>query len=231
VSLSVVPGIDVSHHQGTVDWKAVAGAGISFAYAKATEGTNFFDSQFAPNWKGMQNAGIIRGAYHFFRPAAAPKAQAGQFVSTVESIEVGDLPPVLDLEEARTSTGQDEWQAFPIEQRIPLALEWLEEVEEKLGRRPLIYTRSGFVKSYFGNAGQLANYLLWIAHYTPAPEPNVPTGWANWAFWQYSDSGQVSGIVGRVDLDRFNGSVAELTAFAGTVPAGDQPGAGQAAGV
>ncbi len=127
----------------------------------------------------MKNTIIIRGAYHFFRPAASVKAQVDQFVSTISSIEVGDLPPALDLEEARTSAGQDEWKAFPIKQRLPLALEWLEEVEEKLGRRPLIYTRSGFVKSCFGNPGGLTEYLLWIAHYIPAPQPTVPTGWAD----------------------------------------------------
>ncbi len=160
MSPSVVSGIDVSHHQGTVDWEAVAGAGISFAYAKATEGSNFVDSQFAANWTGMKNAGIVRGAYHFFRPAAPVKAQVDQFVSVVKAMGADDLPRVLDVEEARTSAGQDEWKAFPIAQRIPIVLEWLEQAEEGLGRRPAIYTRRGFVKSCFGDPGGLTECLL-----------------------------------------------------------------------
>lgn len=144
-----------------------------------------------------------------------------QFVSTVKSIEAGDLPPVLDIEEARSKAGQDEWKGFPIEQRTPLALQWLQEIEEKLGRKPLIYTRSGFVRNCFGDPGQLTQYLLWIAHYTSAPQPSVPIGWAAWTFWQYSESGKVAGINGNVDLDKFNGSIAELMDLAGSAPASD----------
>jgi len=204
-----------------VDWGAVAAAGVSFAYAKATDGSRFVDPQFASNWAGMKDAGILRGAYHFFRPAAPVVAQMDQFVSALGSIDAGDLPPVLDLEEAATSTGQDEWQATPIEQRVPLVLAWLEAVEESLGVKPLVYTRRGFVKSCFGDAGGLTDYLLWIAHYTSAQKPAIPDGWADWTFWQHSETGQVDGINGNVDLDRFNGSVAGLMALAGSAPGGD----------
>ena len=208
-----VSGIDVSHRQGAVDWEAVASAGIAFAYAKATEGATFVDEQFVSNWAGMKHARVLRGAYHFFRPAAAIEAQVDQFVSTVGSIDAGDLPPVLDLEEAETSAGQDEWKTFPIEKRVSLAIAWLEQVEQRLGCRPFIYTRSGFVQSCFGSAGQLAQYALWIAHYTSAPQPTIPPDWEIWTFWQHSQTGQVSGIAGKVDLDTFRGSVAELTAL------------------
>jgi lysozyme len=64
-----VLGIDVSNHNPPVDWQAVKNANISFAFAKATEGATFKDITFARNWSGMKAAGIMRGAYHFFRPA------------------------------------------------------------------------------------------------------------------------------------------------------------------
>src|SRR5437867_1330928 len=64
--LSGLRGIDVSHYQGAINWDDVASGGISFAYIKATEGTNFVDPLFAQNWAGAEAAGLRRGAYHFF---------------------------------------------------------------------------------------------------------------------------------------------------------------------
>ena len=99
-------GIDVSHHQETVDWTKVAGAGISFAYAKASEGMNA-DPLFPANWAGMKAAGVIRGAYHFFRPKTDPAAQASHFCALVGALDPADLPPMVDLEPAgltQTST-------------------------------------------------------------------------------------------------------------------------------
>ena len=72
----LLSGIDVSHHQGDVDWNAVGQAGIAFAFAKSTEGDTFQDPQFGTNCAGMKEAGIIRGAYHFFRPAKSVPARS-----------------------------------------------------------------------------------------------------------------------------------------------------------
>jgi lysozyme len=76
-------GIDVSHYNGLVDWFAVAGSEVKFAFAKATEGASLVDSEFANNWKGMGDAGILRGAYHFARPGGDPEVQAVHFASVV----------------------------------------------------------------------------------------------------------------------------------------------------
>src|SRR5260370_20196232 len=127
-STPTTSGIDVSHHQGQVNWHLVAEAGISFAFAKATEGVTFVDPQFSANWVGIKNAGIIRGPYHFFRPARPVDGQVENFTRTVSEIKDGDLPPVLDLEEAPTPNG-DEWDDLPGDQRVPLVLRWLEGVE------------------------------------------------------------------------------------------------------
>ena len=101
----VVKGVDVSHYDGTIDWAAANKAGIAFAFMKSTEGTGFVDPQFAANWKGAGDAGVIRGAYHFFRPATDATAQADFFVQTTGVPGKGDPPPTIDLE------ATDNWRA------------------------------------------------------------------------------------------------------------------------
>src|SRR6266849_9420139 len=90
-----IPGIDISHHQLEIDWSAVAGSGIQYSFIKASEGASFGDSRFAINWQGAADAGVIRGAYHFFRPKIAVAPQVDLFVQTVGQLQAGDLPPVL----------------------------------------------------------------------------------------------------------------------------------------
>lgn len=215
VAVAVLSGIDVSHYQGAIDWHAVARMGIAFAYAKATDGLYPPDARFADNWTGMQDAAITRGAYHFFRPAASAEAQADRFLSMVTGFQAGDLPPMLDLEEARSGANRpDEWTSIPFNERLPLALAWLEQIEQTLGVRPIVFTRQGWVEANLGAAGNLVNYPLWIAHYTAAAQAAVPDGWSRWTFWQYSKSGRVAGINGPVDLDRFNGSRDDLATLA-----------------
>lgn len=205
----VASGIDVSHLQGQIDWRRVAEAGSSFAFAKATEGASFVDPRFSANWNGMRDAGIIRGAYHFFHPATPVAAQVDNFVRTVGEPAETDLPPVLDLEEVVTSAG-DEWQQIPPGERVPLAMSWLRAAGDRLGRRPIVYTRLGFMASALPGADPLAQYPLWIAHYTTQPSPSMPSIWSKWTFWQYSQSGTVGGVSGLVDLDRFAGAPSGL---------------------
>ncbi|MGE5645050.1 MAG: glycoside hydrolase family 25 protein [Acidobacteriota bacterium] len=205
-------GIDVSHHNGVIDWSAAAKAGIAFAYAKATEGATFTDKRFAANWKAIREAGLARGAYHFFHPATAVAKQVEHFVATVGELEPDDLPPMLDLEETSATKTKDEWRRIERAQRVPLALEWLERVEEKLGRRPLVYTRRGFVQDTLGAPGRLCGYQVWIAHYTKAAKPSVPPGWAKWTLWQYTDAGSLAGIKCKLDMNRLNGSLQDLLA-------------------
>jgi lysozyme len=206
-------GVDVSHYNGVISWKTVAAAGISFAYAKATESAGVTDKKFAANWAGIKAAGLPRGAYHFFHPQNPVDAQAARFIAAVGALAPGDLPPMLDLEE--TSATTDEWDGVPLAQRVPLALRWLQLVEQALGRKPIVYTRRGFVLQKLGDASALAAYPLWVAHYTGAPQPALPPGWNAWTIWQYTGSGAIAGITGQVDIDRFQGPQADLLALAG----------------
>ena len=206
-----LPGIDVSDHQGQVNWPAVAEAGIKFAFTKATEGATFVANTFAENWVAMQAAGIVRGAYHFFRPFRDPEAQARNLLQTAQ-LGLGDLPAVLDIE---VRDGVDPGTI------IDRMKDWLDIVEAGTGRKPLVYTSPGFWQTL--GSPRFSDYPLWIAHHG-RNWPTIPRGWTTFAFWQYSSSGELAGITGRVDLDVFNGSPDDLEAFieTGRVPVGGQ---------
>lgn len=199
-----VLGVDVSHHQNTIDWARVRRAGYEFAYFKATEGGNFVDKQFITNWAAARKAGVVRGAYHFFRPKVAVRTQVDNFVKTVGSITSGDLPPVLDVEVP------SDWAGISKKRAVAMILEWLTAVEARLGMRPVLYLSPSFARDVLEPDPRLASYVLWLAHYTSDPSPNVPAPWRAWTFWQYSETGKVPGIAGNVDMDRFNGTRAQL---------------------
>jgi len=209
-----VLGIDVSHHNGIIDWPVVANQKIAFAYVKATEGAAFTDPKFKANWDAIRRAGMLRGAYHFFPPAVPVALQADRFAALVGQLGPGDLPPMLDLEETSPNPGRNEWPRIAKAQRVPLAIEWLERVEQALGRRPLVYTRRGFVQEWLSDPGALVRYSIWIAHYTQAPQPMVPPGWDHWTLWQYTETGRIEGLDGQFDINRFHSSLPELLALA-----------------
>lgn len=195
-------GIDVSHYQGTVAWPAVSQAGVTFAFAKATDGLTWTDPQFAVNWPQMKAAGILRGAYHFFEPADDAAAQAQFFLQTVQ-LAPGDLPPALDVETAGSGGTAALWQGVET---------WLQTVAAATGVQPFLYMDPTFANEYQAPAS-LAGYPLWIAEYGVA-EPTLPQGWSAWRIWQSSESGTVAGITGPVDLDVLNGPLANLAALA-----------------
>ncbi len=197
-------GIDVSHYQGKVNWAEVSRAGIRFAFAKATGGLEFNDPRFAENWQGMQAAGLIRGAYHFFDADKDATAQADHFLATLGQLDARDLPPVLDVE---TLEGADE------KALLPGVLAWLERVEKVSGRKPILYTGLAFGKQYLEDP-RLAAYPLWIAEYNTV-EKGVPTPWQahGWSFWQHEQNGTIPGIDGKVDMDLYRGDLEDLQQF------------------
>ncbi|HEX4962081.1 MAG TPA: GH25 family lysozyme [Thermoanaerobaculia bacterium] len=193
---SEAQGIDVSHDQGSVDWAAVFQAGYVFAFIKATDGETYVDPDFAQNWSGAAAAGLLRGAYHFFRAEDSPQAQVNLFWQTVGGN--GELPLVVDVEESMGVANAT---------LISNLTQFLAELQQLSGRIPMIYTDPSFWNGLGTSA--FGAYPLWVAEYG-ATQPAVPSGWTNWAFWQHSESGSVSGITGAVDLDVFNGSLAAL---------------------
>lgn len=195
-------GIDVSHWNGTIDWAAVHASGRGFAFAKATEGTTFVDAQFSSNWNGMKAEGMVRGAYHFFRPSIDAAAQADHFLSVVGSLGPSDLI-ALDLEVTDGVAGADVGKA---------AVRFLERVKQKAGRTPLLYVSSGFFSS-IGSPAALDDYPLWAANWGVSC-PNVPSAWVTFKFWQRTNHASVPGVPSATDGDVFNGSLNDLIAFA-----------------
>jgi lysozyme len=193
-------GIDVSSYQGDVDWKRVKASGVVFAFARVSDGLDVIDELFPHNFVAMKRAGVRRGAYQYFRASADPEAQAELMVKAVARLGGADLPLVVDVE---TDDGQ---KAEELQARLR---RWLRRVERRTRRKPMVYTSPSMSQKLGARFG---DYSLWIAHYQ-VDCPTVPEGWRRWTFWQHSSTGKVPGIAGRVDLDHFAGSLAELRRF------------------
>lgn len=191
-----IHGIDVSSYQGKIDWQKVKnmnedGVHISFAFIKATEGILLVDPYFQRNWREAPKAGVLCGAYHFFRPQFSGKWQARFFLQTVR-IEKGDLPMVVDIEQLDHVT--------PVKMRAELK-EFLLQIQAKTGAKPIIYSGLTFYQDYL--EGYFDDYTLWIAHYYH-PELVISKN-TNWKFWQHSDKAKVNGINHVVDFNIFRG--------------------------
>ncbi|MFC3802735.1 glycoside hydrolase family 25 protein [Cohnella sp. GCM10012308] len=216
-------GIDVSHHNGIVDWAKVAADGISFAFLKASEGKSFRDNMFAGHLKEARAVGLLVGAYHFVgaRSEADAKAEAANFagaISAAGGVQLLDLPPVMDYENNPGNLKQTQINA--------VAMAFLGELERLTGRRPMVYTGNAFG---FNFGPLLASYPLWIARYSATIPPDNNQAWREWTIWQYSDGSaggtrkngtrKVSGVSGNVDLNEYTGTLADLQLAFGRKPA------------
>ena len=203
-------GVDVSHYQGSINWSSVKAAGISFAYIKATEGTTYTDPQFSANYLHAYNAKVIRGAYHFAQPGlSSGSAQATYFAAHGGAWSANNLtlPGMLDLEggcAGLSTTSMRSW-----------ILAFYNTYKAKTTRDVVIYTSPSWWNTCTGGwSGMSAKSPLYVANWTSAANPTIPTGFPYATIWQYTDSGSVSGIPGAVDRDRFNGTAARLLALA-----------------
>jgi lysozyme len=207
-----VDGIDVSYHQGPIDWQQVAAAGKRFAFVRATAGTLTADTAYWTNRAGAGAAGLAVGSYHFANPdwATNDASNEATWFLRNSTIVSGDLIPVLDLE---VSNGLDPASL------TAWAQTWLSQVSATTGVRPIIYTNPTFWWSSMADTDWFARNgysVLWIAHWTTETTPTVPAGgWggSGWTFWQHSGTGTVPGIGGQVDLNRFNGSSLPASLF------------------
>lgn len=208
-------GIDVSHHQGELNWSNIAQGGVEFCFIKATERTSWVDSHFDRNWHGAQAAGLFRGAYHFGRVGADPGAQAAHFYSVVGALGFRDLPPVLDIEEA---------DGHPAEHVVRWTKEFLLKADLLFGRKLVVYT-GHFWRDHMRNPKDefFGQHPLWLAGYVPEGNLKVPAAWQRWTFWQYTDGRHnrprtIPGVPA-CDQDLFEGSTADLDALcSGTAP-------------
>jgi lysozyme len=209
-----IQGIDISTYQGTVDWRHVAAAGIEFACIKATEGLQKDPAHeargayFRANWAKARRAGLALGAYHFFRADQDSELQADLFIQSVAAVGGADLVPMLDVEATYKTTN---------ELIVTRVRRWLEKVEAEIGAAPLVYTNAGFWSEHLNDT--FGRYPLWIAAYgadepteptVPDRDPALPPGWSKWTIWQYCSKGHVGGIAAPVDLNLFDGGLADL---------------------
>jgi lysozyme len=196
-----IHGIDVSKYQSIIAWEEVQkmqvrDVKLGFAFIKATEGVNNIDALFRRNWKKSKQAGIIRGAYHFFVATKDGRKQAENFINMVD-LEKGDLPPVLDVEQ----TNGVSKEVLRKEVR-----KWLNTICDNYGVKPIIYTNVDFYNQYLGGT-DFDDYPLWVAHYYQEHKPRITR---DWIFWQHSEEGRVNGILSRVDFNVFSGDSLEF---------------------
>lgn len=190
-----IRGIDVSKHNGVIDYNKVADAGYSFVFVKATEGATFVDSNFYTNCRKASDAGLIVGAYHFFRSNREGDVQAHNFIKAIKRVEL-DMPLVVDVED---------WGNYNIvsEAEFNSRLRAMVKTLKQEGYKVMIYTNGdGYRKYYKPN---FEGEYLWLCKLS---DPDSVTT-AGHKFQQFSHWGRVAGIKGDVDLNVFMGSERE----------------------
>jgi lysozyme len=180
-------GIDVSNHQGAVDWRRVARDEIDFAYVKATEGGDFTDARFAENWRAAHAAGLDRGAYHFFTLCTPGAAQAAHFLR-VAPPDPAALAPAVDLELVGNCRRRP-----PVVEVYRELDAFLAAVEEAWGRKAVLYVGDEFDRPY--PVRERLGRPLW--HHRFLLRPDVD----GWTIWQLHGYARVEGVSGPVDIN------------------------------
>ena len=185
-------GIDISKHQGRINWKTVAkDRNIQFVYIKATEGASVVDRHYQKNLREARAAGLRVGSYHFFRAYKSAREQFELFKRHVKKGQQ-DLIPMVDVEE----TGNRQVSRQRLQRNLR---EFMELMKKHYGKYPLLYSQYRFYNEKL--APEFNRYFIFIARYGKR-EP-VLKGGGKYNIWQYSERGRIKGIEGYVDLDRF----------------------------
>lgn len=189
-------GIDVSYAQGLILWDLVR---TDFAYIKCNEGINFKDKMVDTNSVGVYKAGIPFGFYHFVTlnkvdVVADAKAEAADFINTMNMLPHGPLMPVLDIEQ------ENKLAISP--SNIELWIQVFRDEMDKAGHKIMLYSYTHWLNENLPADHDLKDLPLWIAQYTTHEKPILPFGWKSYAVWQHSCNGQVEGITAKVDLNR-----------------------------
>jgi len=190
-----VHGMDISNHQGEIDWGKIKKSGDRFVFIKATEGKDYVDKYFGRNWRGASAAGLYKAAYHYFTLKSSGIDQAKNFINTVP-VENGCLPPVIDIEEKA-----------PDKEKFNVQLtDFINAVEGSFNQKPILYVIYPIYNEYI--KGDFKGYSIWIRDTFLPPDLGSDR---KWLFWQFCDRGKVDGIDAFVDLDVFNGKIEDLT--------------------
>ena len=215
-------GIDVSHHNGLVNFDVVKANSpkVVFIAAKASEGASFKDSQFTRNWAEMRRIGVCRMAYHYMRFSTSAVAQKDNLLSATSDWDWEHDRLVLDCEEESALTAS---------QITDVVNTLMAQLRTVTGRLPILYSRAEWVNRKIIVSRLPNNVDWWLAHYLkPLPEPQytpekspppaLPKGVTNWLIHQTCEKGNGSeyGVASHyVDLDRWNGTSDDILAYFG----------------
>ncbi len=175
-------GVDVSRHQGEMNWQKCAAQGVKFAAIRATVGNYYTDPRVVENWNGAKEVGLDVTLYHVVVPDNSVSSQMGNFFALVEMafLKSPDLPYVLDCELTRNQS-----QAV-----ITTRIDGCAQALINLGyARPIIYTRQDWWDNNVLSSNYWRQFPLWVANYTNAPQPTLPRDWKDWFIWQYTSKG------------------------------------------
>jgi len=193
---NIYEGIDVSDWQGSIDYSQVANSGIQVVYIRSSEGSSYVDSYFEQNYENAKANGLKVGFYHYLTARSNEEAvqQANFFVSTISG-KTPDCRLAMDFE----SFGN-----LSVEQINEIGYTFVQTVENLSGKEVVIYSDTYNASSVFG--GALTDYPLWVAQYE-VEEPTPNGNWDTWAGWQYTDQGEIPGINGYVDRDKYTDAI------------------------
>lgn len=225
-----VLGVDVSHHQGTVNWSQAWSNGARFAYMKSTQSwpTKLYqDPKFGQNYTGAYQQGMIRGAYHFAMPAHSSGAtQAKEFLSKGGgwSNDGKTLPPLLDIEWNPYNSTQypagkgNSCFGMSSQQMVGWIKDFGNTIKSSTGRLPMIYTAQSWWNKCTGNSTAFKNWPLHVSLYPTASGPKnpreLPKGWKTFDVWQYASNSNLIGSSKNVDANVWNGDLESLRGFA-----------------
>lgn len=188
-----VIGIDISHHQGKINWEEVShynGTPLSFIYVKATEGTTYQDPMYQQYFYKAKEYSIPLGSYHYFRTSSPVTSQFNNFVSVAKK-EDQELIPMVDIEEAA------KWKGKIFRDSLD---KFLLLTEDYYGKKPILYTVNSFYNKHL--KGYYKDYMFCIGRYGEN-EPDLFDG-HSWTLWQYTDKAHVPGIEKAADIDILN---------------------------
>jgi len=199
-----VKGIDVSHHQGKINWSLVKTDNVKFVFIKATEGSSFKDPMFRYNLNGCKENNILVGSYHYYRIGTNNQRQLKNFTMVVKKKDL-NFPPVVDVEYFSNEILHDIKNKKMFVKKID---ELSQLIESHYGVKPIIYTDVKFynnlIKNEFDN-------ILWISDLKTKKLEYLKN--SQWLFWQYSFRGKIKGIDKDVDLNVFQGDYKNLKKY------------------
>lgn len=196
-----VRGVDVSHHNSFINWNELRKESVTFAYLKSTEGVGHKDRDYRKNYRLAKEAGLKVGTYHFYTFGMDGKKQAQHFIRN-SIIKSGDMIPAIDVEHSSIN------KSCKTDADLQKMLKELRALEKRLhehyGKRPVIYTNKDCYRQYIEN--NFPDNPLWICDLHN--EPDVASD--KWVIWQFSHTGQISGVVNDIDLNYYRNSFGDF---------------------